>query len=663
MAPNVMVFHFASTVVFLGSYFCLGETLNAKLPGMLFPRESESREVKDLCGFWNFRADMSANRMAGFEQSWFAKPLWQTGNVIPMPVPSSYNDITQDRALRDFVGWVWYDREVYAPKIWKSEEIRVVLRFESAHYNTLVWLNGKEVMAHSGGHLPFEADVTSLLSFGAVNRITAAVNNTLTPSTLPPGEIQYKTGDRYPPGYFVQETTFDFFNYAGIHRPVKLYTTPVVHLSDITITTDFSEEEGMVKFHTTTSSSNVSMSYELMDKAGNVVASAEGSGLFEGTLIVKKPILWWPIGMSDQPAHLYSLKVKTHSHLLDIDDIYYLPVGIRTVEVKGTKFLINNKSFYFKGFGKHEDADIRGKGMDYAIIAKDFNLIKWLGANCFRTSHYPYADEIMDMADQQGIVVIDESPGVGIREKNFRNDTLHHHLDVMAELVRRDKNRPSVVMWSVANEPASGDSAAGPYFKSVIEFTRSLDTTRPVTFVTSSRADEDKAVQYVDVILCNRYYAWYEDYGQTQLISRQLEGELRAWFDTFNKPVAQSEYGAGTIAGFHMDPPLMFTEDYQVETIQQYFPVFDKLREEFFVGELIWNFADFMTKQQTTRIVGNKKGILTRQRQPKAAARVLRQRYLNISVGVEGNSWKEDDTDFFVRFYATENLVGLDNRT
>lgn len=189
-----------------------------------------------------------------------------------------------------------------------------------------------------------------------------------------------------------------------------------------------------------------------------------------------------------------------------------------------------------------------------------------------------------------------------------------------------------------------------------------MDTTRPVTFVTSSSADEDKAVQYVDVILCNRYYAWYEDCGQTQLISRQLEGELRAWFDTFNKPVAQSEYGAGTIAGFHMDPPLMFTEDYQVETILQYFPVFDKLREEFFVGELIWNFADFMTKQQTTRIVGNKKGILTRQRQPKAAARVLRQRYLNISVEVEENSWREDNAGFMGRFYATENVVGLDDR-
>ncbi|KAM7441552.1 hypothetical protein ABFA07_009429 [Porites harrisoni] len=612
-------------------------TSASKLPGMLFPRDSESRQVKDLSGFWNFRADMSANRNAGFEQQWYAKPLWETGEVIHMPVPSSYNDITQERNLRDFIGWVWYDKEVFAPKAWKSDLIRVVLRFESAHYNTVVWLNGKEVMAHSGGHLPFEADVTSLLSYDKVNRITAAVNNTLTPSTLPPGAIKYLTGDRYPPGYFVQEFTFDFFNYAGIHRPVKLYTTPTVYLSDITITASHSNEEGVVNFHSTVSSSagpvNVSMKYEIIDKAGTVVASAEGPDMFDGKLMVKNPELWWPVGMSNQPAYLYSLKVTTQSVSPKSEDVYRLPVGIRSVEVKGTNFLINNEPFYFKGFGKHEDADIRGKGMDYAIIAKDFNLIKWLGANCFRTSHYPYADEIMDMADQQGIVVIDESPGVGINRENLMNATLHHHLDVMAELVRRDKNRPSVVMWSVANEPASYSSKATSYFQSVIEFTRILDATRPVTFVTSASAATDKAVQFVDVILCNRYYAWYQDCGQTQLISLQLEGELRNWFDKFHKPVIQSEYGADTVAGLHMDPPFVFTEDYQVETIQQYFPVFDKLRKEFFVGELIWNFADFMTKQQITRVVGNKKGILTRQRQPKAAARVLRQRYLNISMG------------------------------
>ena len=109
------------------------------------------------------------------------------------------------------------------------------------------------------------------------------------------------------------ETTFDFFNYAGIHRPVKLYTTPVVYLSDITITTSHSDQEGVVNFSTSVSSQvglvDVYMKYELLDKAGNVVASVGGSGVFEGTLKVKNPMLWWPVGMSDQPAYLYTLKV------------------------------------------------------------------------------------------------------------------------------------------------------------------------------------------------------------------------------------------------------------------------------------------------------------------------------------------------------------------
>ncbi|RMX53791.1 hypothetical protein pdam_00000376 [Pocillopora damicornis] len=505
----------------------------AALPGMLFPKDSERREVKDLSGIWDFRADMSDNRNSGFEGMWFAKPLWQSGSVIPMPVPSSYNDITEDRKLRDFIGWVWYEKEVYVPRSWETNTTRVVLRFDSANYNTIV------------------------------------------------------------------KYTFDFFNYAGIHRPVKLYTTPVVYLSDITVTTNFSDNVGEVKVLTTVSSINtiamlpkgdITVEYLLYDKSGFVVASAGGPDMFEETLSVKNPMLWWPIGMSDKPAYLYSLKVIVRSALFTLEDVYYLPVGIRTVKVEGTNLLINNKPFYFKGFGKHEDADIRGKGLDYVMIAKDFNLLKWLGANSFRTSHYPYAEEIMDMADQQGIVVVDECPGVGIRVTLFDD-------------------------------------------------TRRLDPTRPVTFVTMFKAWNDKVVQFCDVIFCNRYYAWYHDYGQTQLISKQLERELRDWFDTHSKPVVQAEYGADTVAGMHV-----------VESLLQYFPVFDELRKEFFIGEMIWNFADFMTQQGTTRVGGNKKGILTRQRQPKAAAHLLRQRYLNITLEQGGTRTGDELLDTLLRF-------------
>ncbi|XP_072034978.1 beta-glucuronidase-like isoform X2 [Amphiura filiformis] len=597
--------------------------------GMLYAKESESREVKELNGLWNFRADKSSARDEGFTQKWFMQSLAKTGAVIDMPVPCSYNDVTQDRTLRDFVGWAWYDKEFIAPNSWGSTLNRVFLRFESAHYNTVVWVNSKQVVTHEGGHLPFEAEVTSLLNYGQENRITVAVNNTLTPDTLPPGTVTHKSDTkRYPPGYYVQNLQMDFFNYAGIQRPVKLYTTPLVYIDDITINTTISGSTGIIDFSIAHISGAVNVTVELFDAANQLIAKYSGT---KGKLTVKNAKFWWPYTMSDTPAYLYKMKVNVSSS--GVHDIYRLPVGIRTVKTTDKQFLINGQPFYLHGVNKHEDADIRGKGLDLPLVIKDFSLLKWLGANGFRTSHYPYAEEIMDLCDKLGIVVIDESPGVGIKTlENFDNTSLAHHIEVMTEMWRRDKNRPSVVMWSVANEPNSKASVAGPYFKSVIGHVRSLDSTRPVTFVVGggSQPTTDHAAQYVDVLCINTYYAWYSDPGHLEVITLQANNDLVEWHKEFNKPVIQSEYGADTIPGFHVDPPLMFTEEYQVEFLKNYHAAFDQLRKDFFVGELIWNFADFMTDQSVTRAVGNKKGVFTRQRQPKASAHLLRQRYQSL---------------------------------
>ncbi|XP_066298840.1 beta-glucuronidase-like isoform X2 [Branchiostoma lanceolatum] len=600
--------------------------------GMLFPRESESREVRELGGMWKFRADMSSNRNAGFEQQWWTKPLEQTGPVIDMPVPASYNDITQDRQLRDFVGWAWYQRSFYAPASWKNVKQRTVLRFESAHYNTIAWLNSKEIVRHDGGHLPFEADASSILSYEVPNVLTVAVNNTLTPHTIPPGTIQYMDDpDRYPPGYFVQNLQMDFFNYAGIQRPVKLYTTPSVYLDDITISTDVQGTTGYVNFDCVIkgNSSAVPVTVELLDKTEELVARVKSSG--KGQVKVNDVTLWWPFTMSSDPAYLYTLKVTVMGSAGQ-SDVYRLPVGIRTVKVTSTQFLINSKPFYFRGFGRHEDSDIRGKGLDYPLIAKDFNLIKWVGANSFRTSHYPYAEEIMDMCDQQGIVVIDECPAVGLKTKeNFSNKTLAHHKDVMTELVRRDKNRPSVVMWSVANEPASQLPEAEYYFKTVIQHTKQADSTRPVTLVINKAFNRDKGGQFADVVCLNNYYSWYHDMGHLEVIKYQAKYNLEQWYLKHHKPIIQTEYGADAVAGLHMDPPMMFSEEYQQEVMANYFSVFDQFRQQYLIGEMIWNFADFMTAQSTTRVAGNKKGIFTRQRQPKTAAFLLRDRYWRLA--------------------------------
>uniref|UniRef100_A0A8C1NUR5 Beta-glucuronidase n=1 Tax=Cyprinus carpio TaxID=7962 RepID=A0A8C1NUR5_CYPCA len=107
--------------------------------GMLFPTESPSREVKDVSGLWRFRADLSPERNRGFEQQWYRSPLAQTGPVIDMPVPSSYNDITQDAKIRDFIGWVWYEKDVWVPARWIQDRgTRIVLRVGSAHYHSVL---------------------------------------------------------------------------------------------------------------------------------------------------------------------------------------------------------------------------------------------------------------------------------------------------------------------------------------------------------------------------------------------------------------------------------------------------------------------------------------------------------------------------------------------
>ncbi|KAI4531839.1 hypothetical protein MG293_018353 [Ovis ammon polii] len=243
-----------------------------------------------------------------------------------------------------------------------------------------------------------------------------------------------------------------------------------------------------------------------------------------------------------------------------VSDFYTLPVGIRTVAVTESQFLINGKPFYFRGVNKHEDSDIRGKGFDWPLLVKDFNLLRWLGANAFRTSHYPYAEEVLQLCDRYGIVVIDESPGVGIAlVESFSNVSLQHHLEVMEEMIRRDKNHPAVVMWSVANEPASFLKPAGYYFKTLIAHTKALDPSRPMTFVTNTNYEADLGGcrprmrgWLPSLVICvNSYYSWYHDYGHMEVIQLQLATQFENWYKAYQKLMIQSKYGADAIEGFH----------------------------------------------------------------------------------------------------------------
>lgn len=603
---------------------------------LLFPRDSTTRNSKSLDGVWNFKLSPKLDQDAGFRDSWFEAPLDSMDDVIAMPVPASYNDITINSTIRDYLGWAWYDRDFYVSHNWKEE--RVMLRFGSVHYSAIVYVNGQPVVSHSGGHLPFEADVSDVVSFSEKNRITVAVNNTLTRYTVPQGEYRWQAeSPKYPAGYSTLDIAFDFFNYAGIHRPVILYTTPkAIHIKDVTTSTKVAEDLSATFYFDV----NYFISKKDKEDIQCVVQLLDGPRKIDESFscvdnrTIASPKLWWPYLMSETPGYMYQLKITIISLKYGIDE-YELPVGLREVTWGSSSFMINHKPFYFRGFGRHEDSNIRGKGLDLPLFARDYNLIKWIGANSYRTSHYPYADELMDFADKNGIVIIDEAPAVAL--DHFEKPLLDHHLNVMTELVNRDKNHPSVVMWSVGNEPRSYKNSSGEYFKAVAAHTRALDPTRAVTLVCNANFAQDHASQHFDVIAINRYFGWYSDPGHIELIHRQMLADLRNWHKARGKPVMVTEYGADTVAGIHMEPSMVFTEEYQVELMRENFKAFDDARAEgWFIGEHIWNFADFMTKQEPRRVAGNKKGIFTRERQPKMSAHVLRRRYWHLAEEIDG---------------------------
>ena len=180
---------------------------------------------------------------------------------------------------------------------------------------------------------------------------------------------------------------------------------------------------------------------------------------------------------------------------------------------------------------------------------KDFNLIKWLGANAFRTSHYPYSEEIMDQADSQGIVVIDETPACGMNY--FGDSVLKLHMQIFGELYTRDKNRPSVVMWSLANEPRDNMKESDEYFRKLVEYSKTLEKIRPISATTYMAFNVSLLAKHLDVLMINRYIGWYNDQGYTRTITQRLAAEFQDWHKAYQKPLILSEYGTDTTTGLH----------------------------------------------------------------------------------------------------------------
>jgi beta-glucuronidase len=586
---------------------------------VLKPIATATRELIRLDGLWRFALDEAAT-----PEPWSA----ELATTLEAPVPASYNDVFADQKIHDHVGWVWYQRTARVPRGWAGE--RIVLRVDAATHEGAVYVDGTRVAEHVGGYTPFEADITELAHPGREVRITIGVNNELTNETIPPGMITTTEAGRRKQGY-----RHDFYNYAGLARSVLLYSVPQTRVTDVTVTTDVEGALGVVDYRVETSA-EAQLRVVLLDASGAEVARGSGAS---GRIEVVDAELWRP-----GHGYLHTLRVEVVEGERSVD-VYELPVGIRSVRVDGTRFLINGEPFRFRGFGKHEDSAFRGRGFDNVLMVHDFSLMKWIGANSFRTSHYPYAEEFLDYADRHGIVVIDETAAVGLNlglgggfhggvsepaysPTMFNDNTRAAHAQGIRELIARDKNHPSVVMWSIANEPDSIEEGAREYFEPLVALARELDPSRPLTYANEYRGSfhNDRLADLFDVICLNRYYGWYVDTADLETAALKLEAELRGWESTHGKPIIITEYGADTLAGLHAVGTQAWSEEFQSALLRTYHEVFDRV--DAVIGEQVWNFADFQTSQGVIRVDGNKKGVFTRDRRPKAAAFALRERWL-----------------------------------
>jgi len=581
---------------------------------MLYPQTNRNRTVLDISGIWKFQVDPED---FGETQGWFKN----LETDIEIAVPGSWNEQLEELGLLHYVGAAWFGTAIFIPSEFAGR--RIWLRIGSADYSAKVWVNGTLAGENGNGFLPFEFDVTRFVVPGEAATLAVRVDSRLTNETIPQGILTQDYADEkrlreetFPPA------RFDFSPFGGIHRPVKLYTTPSSYIHDIKVDTSILQGQ-----------KGVMVARVLAKEAEGMtlLCRVVGAGTHPNTSsLVRKDEATLDLHVDDcrywSPAdpYLYKLVVELMNNG-EVVDTYTLDVGVREVRIRGNSLLLNGEPIYLKGFGRHEDFAVTGKGLVLPVVVKDFQLMKWVHANSFRTSHYPYAEETMAMADRQGFLVIDEVPAVSLDMRHVNEGTLKAHKEFIRKLFDRDHNHPSVIMWALGNEPnlvgedGYCNGSGKKYWKEVFSFARTLDPSRPMTVPNCQRAGiEDPVFEFSDIIAINRYYGWYEYPGRLDFAIKVLEREMDALHSKYGKPLMMTEFGADTVPGLHSTSDQLFTEQYQEKMLEMYIRLLRS--KSYTVGEHVWNFADFRTPQHFRRVLLNMKGVFTRSRQPKLAA-------------------------------------------
>ncbi len=510
-------------------------------------------------------------------------------------VPGDWN--TQREALMFYEGPVWYRREF---RYQKRANTRVFVYFGAANYQTTVYLNGEKLGEHEGGFTPFNFEATGNLRDGD-NSLIVEVSNVRRADAVP-------------------GLKFDWWNYGGITRDVRLVEVPTVFVQDYSIQLargSLNEIAGWVQLNGAQSPEKITIEIPEARVHETVTTNADGRAAFQ---FAAKLDLWSP----------------SHPKLYDVvftgaADTIHDQIGFRTIEVQGANILLNGKPIFLRGINMHEEAPFReGRAFSPEDAQTLLGWVKELGCNFVRFAHYPHNENEIRLADRMGLMVWSEIPVYW--DVDWKNPaTLENAEAQLRDMIARDHNRAAVVMWSMSNEtPVKPERLT--FLKQLAQDARDLDSTRLITSA-MNRTDKtgsdlrtlsDPLGDVLDVLGLNEYMGWYE--------SSLEDIDKMQWKSNWNKPLIVSEFGGGAPFGRHGGADEVWTEEFQDNLYQHQLGMLEKIPN--LAGLTPWVLMDFRSPLRVLPGVQdyhNRKGLISNRGQHKLAFYTLQKFYKKLA--------------------------------
>lgn len=556
----------------------------------------DGRETESLNGSWHFTVDPYETSLRA---GWYAeKRFSEDGREMPcdfdfqawptIAVPSCWNMISPELFYYENIG-VYYREFTYIER--KAGE-RTFIQFEGAQYRTYVFLNNKPIAFHDGGSTPFTVETTGLLQ--RFNKIMVFVDAARSDSRVPMSNT-------------------DWFNYGGLYRDVYFVRTPQVLIKDwfVRLVPGSGYKKIAIDFQiegTKTGEARFCIPELEIDE---VISVADGKGRAEIEVSLE---LWSP-----ENPKLYDVSLSFG------EDAVSDRIGFREIKVENGKIYLNGKARYLKGVCVHEDHEKFGKTTDDEIIRATIRDLKDMHGIFLRLAHYPHTRRFAKIADETGVLLWEEIPVYWAID--FSNsDTYDDAENQLSELIVRDKNRASVIIWSVGNENADTDDRLS-FMRNLVQTAKRLDPTRLVSAACLVNREkmclEDRLMNELDVIGNNEYYGWYEP-NFDDLITILSNTKL-------TKPVIITEFGAGAGYGNHGTENTLWTEEYQETLYKKQFAVMK--RSDFIQGTTPWILYDFRAVRRQNRYQKgfNRKGLIDADRKRrKLAFKVVADYYAGI---------------------------------